>query len=96
MHTVEPSTPQQAMDHIFLFGPKPRLLIDLIFESNNKTTQQTRSKFVDDWRNKMGQAYKIASTNSSCKKRKDTARHGSKGPLTTVLEKGDWVLIRNL
>ena len=24
------------------------------------------------------------------------ARHGNRGPLTAVLEKGDWVLIRNL
>ena len=44
----------------------------------------------------MSQAYKIASTNSSCRKRKDIARHDSKGPLTAVLEKGDRVLIRNL
>ena len=44
----------------------------------------------------MSQAYKIASTSSSCRKSKDIARHDSKGPLTAVLEKGDQVLIKNL
>ena len=44
----------------------------------------------------MSQAYKIVSNSSSCGKRKDIARHGSKGPLTAVLKKGDRVLIRNL
>ena len=46
----------------------------------------------------MNQAYKIASTNSSYRKRRDIARHryDNEGPLTAVLEKGDRVLIRNL
>ena len=44
----------------------------------------------------MNQNYKIASTNSSCRKRKDIARHDNKGPLTAALEKGDRVLIRYL
>ena len=82
--------------YFLLFGRKPRLPIDLILEPTNKATQQTYSKFVDDWRNQMNQVYKIASTSSSCRKRKDIARHDSKGPLTAVLEKGDRVLIRNL
>ena len=70
--------------------------VDLIPESTHKTPHQTHSKFVDVWRNHMSKTYKIASTNSSCKKHKDMARHGNRGPLTAVLEKGDWVLIRNL
>ena len=82
--------------YFLLFGRKPRLPIDVLRESTNKTTQQTNFKFVDDWRYQMSQTYKKASTNSSCSKRKDIARHGSKGPLTAVLEKGDRVLIRNL
>ena len=49
-----------------------------ILEVTNKTTQQTPSKFDDNWRNQMSQAYKIASTNSTCRKRKDIARHNSK------------------
>ena len=73
--------------YFLLFERKPRLPIDLILEPTNKATQQTHSKFVDDWRNQMSQAYKIASTNSSYRKRKDIARHDSKGPLTAVLEK---------
>ena len=44
----------------------------------------------------MSQAYEIVSTNSSCRKRKDIARHDYKVSLTTVLEKGDEVMIRNL
>ena len=44
----------------------------------------------------MSQAYKIASTDSSCRKRKDIARHDNKGPVTAVLEKVDRILIRNL
>ena len=82
--------------YFLLFGRKPRLPIDLILKPTNKATQQTHSTCVDDWRNQMIQAYKIASTNSFCRKRKDFARHDSKGPLTAVLEKGDRVLIRNL
>ena len=82
--------------YFLLFGRKPRLPIDLILEPTHKTPQQTHSKFVDDWRNQMSQAYKIASINSSCKKHKDIARHDNKGPLTAVLEKDDKVFIRNL
>ena len=44
----------------------------------------------------MSQAYKIVSTNSSCRKCKDIARHDNKDPLTAVLEKGNRVLIKNL
>ena len=44
----------------------------------------------------MSQVYTIASTNSSCRKRKDIARHDNKGPVTAVLEKVDRILIRNL
>ena len=73
----------------FVWG-KRKLLIDLILEPANKATQQT-----DDCRNQMSQAYKIASTNSFCRKRKDIARHDGKVPLSAVLEKGDWVLITN-
>ena len=82
--------------YFLLFGRKPRLPIDLILEPTHKTTQQIHSKFVDDWRNQMSQAYKIASTNSSCRKHKDIARNYHKGPLTAVLEKSEGVLIKNL
>ena len=82
--------------YFFLFGQKPRLPVDLILEPSCKTTHQTHSKFVDDWKNQIGQAYQIAATNSSCRKHKDIARHDNKVPLTAVLEKGDRVLIRNL
>ena len=44
----------------------------------------------------MSQVYTIASTNSSCRKRKDIARHDNKGPVTAVLEKVNRILIRNL
>ena len=44
----------------------------------------------------MKQAYKIASTDSSYRKRKDVARHDNEGPLIAVLEKSDRILIRNL
>ena len=44
----------------------------------------------------MSQAYEIVSTNSTCRKRKDIARHDNKGSLTAVLEKGDEALIKNL
>ena len=42
--------------YFLLSGRKPRLSIDLILEPTNKATQQTHSKFVDDWRNQMNQA----------------------------------------
>ena len=44
--------------YFLLFGRKPRLPIDLILKATHKTTQQTHSKFVDDWRNQIGQTYK--------------------------------------
>ena len=74
--------------YFLLFEQKSELAIDLILEPTNKATQQTHSKFVNDWRNHMSQAYKIASTNSSCRKRKDIARYESKGLLIAILEKG--------
>ena len=67
--------------YFLLFGRKPRLPLDLILEPMNKTTQQTHFTFVDYWRNQMSQAYKIASTNSSCRKHKTIAKHDSNGPL---------------
>ena len=90
---------QQALvnrSYFLLFGWKPRLPIDLILEPTHKTTQKTHSKFVDDQKNQMRQAYKIASTDSSYRKRKNVARNDNEGPLTAVLEKGDRILIRNL
>ena len=77
--------------YFLLFWRKPRLPIDLIFEPRRKTTQQTPSKFADDWKNEMSQAYKTVSTNSSFRNRKDIARHDNKGALTAILEKGDRV-----
>ena len=65
------STTGHAPDFLF-FAWKPRLPIDLILEPTNKTNQQTKSKFIDNWRNQMSQAYKIALTNSSCMNRKDS------------------------
>ena len=73
--------------YFLLFGRKPRLQLDLILEPMNKTTQQTHFMFVDYWRNQMSQAYKIAPTNSSCRKHKSIPRHDSNGPLTAALEK---------
>ena len=77
--------------YYLLFGSKPRspLPIELIIILTNKTTEQTHSKFVDNWRNQMGQVYKIASTNLSCRKSKDIARYDIKVPSTTILEKSD-------
>ena len=42
--------------YFLLFGRKPRLPVDLILKPTHKATQQTHSKFVDDWRNQMSQA----------------------------------------
>ena len=70
LKTLEETENKSWKDH-----GKSRLPIDLILEPTNKASQQTHSKFVDDWRNQMSQAYKVASTNSSCRKHKDIARH---------------------
>ena len=92
----------QALHHklcaIFFFcsGGSPDCQSTLYLNPRTRQRNKTHSKFVDYWRNQMSQAYKIASTNSSCRKRKDIARHDSEGPLTAVLEKSDRVLIRNL
>ena len=53
------------------------LSVGLILDPTKKTAQKTHSKFVNDWRNQMSPAYKIASTNSSCRKCKYIARHDS-------------------
>ena len=78
MHTVAPSSPPQAMPHIFFCldgNPDCQLTLYL----NQRTRQPNKHTFK----------------HSSCRKHKDIARHGSKGPLTTE-ENGDRVLIRNL
>ena len=96
-HNCTKHSTTSYVPYYLLFGSKPRspLLIELIIELPNKTTKQTHSKFVDNWRNQMGQVYKIASTNLSCRKSKDIARYDSKVPSPTILEKSDRVLIRN-
>ena len=58
--------------YFLLFGRKSTFPFDLILEPTNKTTQQTYSKFLNDWRNQMSQEYTIVSTNSSCRKCKDS------------------------
>ena len=62
--------------YFLLFGQKPRLPIDLILSpKDDANDDHSHSKFVEDLRTQMSEAYQIALHNSSHRKEKDIARH---------------------
>ena len=80
-----------------MFGRKPRLPIDLILSPTDDANEDhSHSKFVEDWKTQMSEAYQKTLQNSSHRKEKDIARHEMIKKLSPVLEQGDRVLIRNM
>ncbi|CAB4025595.1 Retrovirus-related Pol poly from transposon 412 [Paramuricea clavata] len=78
-----------------LFRRKPRLPLDLIFNSRTKTNEQEHSKYVEKWKTSMKEAYELAT-----KKIRDKGLKAKKSydrwMRSTVLLPGDRVLERNL
>ena len=80
-----------------MFGRVPRLPIDLILPTYSSTTpSQSKSSYVENWRDQMKEAYQLAFQYSDERKTKDVVRRNAKRPCLTTLEPGDRVLIRNL
>ena len=80
-----------------MFGRKPRLPINLILSpTDGGNEDHLHSKFAEDWKTQLSEAYEKALQNSSHRKEKDIARHEMVKKLLPVLEQGDRVLIRNM
>ena len=78
-----------------MFERKPRLPIDLILSPTDDANEDhSYSKFVEDWRTHISEAYQKALQNSSHWKKNGIARHEMINKLSPVLEKGDRVPIR--
>ena len=83
--------------YYLMFGRVPRLPIDLILPTRSSTTpSQSKSSYVETWKNQMKEAYQLAFQHSNERKTKDVIRRNTKRPCLTTLEPGDRVLIRNL
>jgi hypothetical protein len=78
-----------------LFGRKPRLPLDLIFNSRTKTNEQEHSKYVEKWKTSMKEAYELASKKIGDKGLKAKKSY-DRWMRSTVLQPGDRVLVRNL
>ena len=78
-----------------LFGRTPRLPIDVILPSGH-VHHANYPEYVDSWKSQMKQAYDIAKRKSDERKGRDRKRRDQQKPLSTSLQKGDRVLIRNL
>ena len=90
------SSSTEYAPYFLLFGQKPRMSIDLILSPTDDANEDySHSKFVEDWKTQMSEAYHEALQNSSHRKEKDIARHEMIKKLSLVLEQGDRVLIRN-
>ena len=71
--------------------------VDLILsQTDDANEDHSHSKFVEDWKTQMSEAYQKALQNSSHGKEKDIARHEMIKKLSQGLEQGERVLIRNM
>ena len=78
-----------------MFGRNPRLPVDLLFESLNTDEKKSYTKYVEEWKSMMQEAYRRAGAASrkSTAKGRDTYNRKSR---STVLNPGDRVLVRRV
>ena len=81
--------------YYLLYGRSPRLPVDLLFNLQPREAKETYTEYVQNWQNRMRQAYEIASKTAARealrgKKGYDKRAHGAD------LQPGGRVLVRNL
>ena len=77
-----------------MFGRVPHLPIGLILPICSSTTSsQSKSSYVETWKDKMKEAYQLDFQHSNERKTKDVIRRNTKRPCLTALEPGDKVSI---
>ena len=77
-----------------LFGRSPHLPVDLIFNTSQPSTQAKHKEFVEEWKEAMQPAYKLASEKISKSTPKSQSHYSCKATFTKLLP-GDRVLVRN-
>ena len=77
-----------------MFGQKPRLPIDPMFERQADESIKVE-RFAENWQRALQEAYQIAKQNST-KSRQYTKKRYDQRTQDLVLEEGDKVLVRNL
>ena len=80
--------------YYLMFGQKPRLPIDLMFERHADESIKME-KFVENWQRALQETYQIARQNST-KSRESAKKRYDQRTQDLVLEEGDKVLVRNL
>ena len=78
-----------------LFGRHPRLPIDLLLPTKH-SEKLSHTKYVQNWKTTMQEAYKIANQNSQKAHLQNKHQYDKKANFFTQLEKGDRVLVGNL
>jgi hypothetical protein len=82
------------------FGRHPILPVDLLIPSkrNNGESEKQVSytSYVDDWKKRMEEAYRVASQNVEKSAQRGKTSYDLKAYGTAVLSVGDHVLVRNL
>ena len=77
-----------------LFGRSPHLPIDLIFNTSPLSTPAKHKEFVEEWKEAMQQAYKLASEKVSKSTTKPQSHYKRKATFTKLLPR-DRVFVRN-
>ena len=81
--------------HFLLYGRQPRLPVDLLFGLSEETDPVTHKGYAEKWRERMTEAYRIATDNSLASSAKGKSYYDQKAR-GVVLKQGDRVLVRNL
>ena len=78
-----------------MFGRNPKLPIDIVLEKDNNEGYRSHLKYVEQWKNRMKEAFQIASANTD-KRRMSDKRYKDRKATLQPLEVGGRVLVRNL
>ena len=78
-----------------VFGRHPRLPVDLMFRTEDETNHVNHSQYIENWRNAMTEAYKLAGKKSSEAGTRTKQRY-DRFVRSSILLLGDRVLVRNL